>query len=153
MNSKFKKNIFLCSSLFFLFNPFLVFAENTVEENANSQDPAYPGEIKNTNNGKQVKLWSTKGPVPVSKAPQPFQNPQDQSIPDNTLLNVDGRQNAIRSQTQNQPYRQNAPQVIPPTVIKPSSNTNQDPPSKLNSPKLPSTKLQSDQPQNNLTPE
>ena len=132
MISKFTKSIFLCSTLIYLISPSLALAEDSNEIDSDSSEPAYPGEIKDTKNGKQVKLWSTKGPVPVSKAAQPFQNPKDQTIPNNVFLNVDGRQNSLtrpliqNQQIQNQqlapndhlpkPQNQNQ-QIVPKEVL------------------------------------
>ena len=86
----------------------LVFAEPSSSESNfdvnNSNDnlePNYPGEIKETKNGKQIKLWSTKGPVAVSQASEPFRT--QKTIPANAFINVDGtQQGVIRSQIQNQ---------------------------------------------------
>lgn len=64
-------------------------------------EPNYPGEVRNTSDGKKVKLWSTKGPVPVSQASEPFNT--QQTIPPGTFINVDGiGQGVVRSQIHNQ---------------------------------------------------
>jgi hypothetical protein len=41
-----------------------------------------PGEEVVTSTGKKVKVWSTEGPVPVSRAPQPFEDPAAARVPD-----------------------------------------------------------------------
>jgi len=33
-----------------------------------------PGEEVTTSSGKKMKVWSTRGPVPVSRAPEPFED-------------------------------------------------------------------------------
>lgn len=47
--------------------------------------PVYPGE-RVSDNGKEIKVWSTAGPVPVSPAPEPFEH----KIDDRDLSNLVG---------------------------------------------------------------
>lgn len=58
--------------------------------------PEYPGQQKEDQNGKTVKRWSTKGPVAVSQASEPFETKNEKSVPAGILLNVDPqRQGAV----------------------------------------------------------
>lgn len=51
---------------------------NAVEKDAR---PAYPGEQQNIGKGKTVKRWSTRGPVEVAPAPQPFDQIENRRVP------------------------------------------------------------------------
>ncbi len=57
--------------------------------NFGKTDRFLAGEEVITPTGKKVKVWSTEGPVPVSKAPQPFQDEVDQRLPDDTNIVID----------------------------------------------------------------
>lgn len=67
---------------------------------------AYPGEEITTKEGKKVKRWSTRGPVEVAPAPQPFDNPAQKNPPAGLFLNVDNHQ--LRQQ-QGKPYKHKVP--------------------------------------------
>jgi len=45
-----------------------------------------PGEDVVTPTGKKVKVWSTKGPVDVDRAPQPFDDPAHAQIPPGVIV-------------------------------------------------------------------
>ena len=45
-------------------------------ENYRKEDSFLPGEEVRTPTGQKLKIWSTEGPVPVSRAPEPFASPQ-----------------------------------------------------------------------------
>ncbi len=49
-----------------------------------------PGEEVVTPTGQKMKIWSTKGPVDVSKAPEPFED-REKSTLDNTNIDIDLR--------------------------------------------------------------
>lgn len=48
-----------------------------------------PGEEVVTPTGKKVKVWSTRGPVPVSKAPEPFEDREKTVLPSGVIVEVD----------------------------------------------------------------
>lgn len=56
--------------------PFAVIADNTNEMKSgyNKSGQFLPGESVKTPEGQKIKMWSTAGPVPVSQAPDPYQN-------------------------------------------------------------------------------
>ncbi len=56
-----------------------------------------PGEEVVTPTGQRLKVWSTKGPVPVSQAPQPFED-REKSVLGNVpvVVDVDARQRGSR---------------------------------------------------------
>ncbi len=62
----------------------------------------YPGEEVTTQDGKKVRRWSTRGPVEVAPAPQPFDDPEQRRTPQGLLLNVDTHQ--IRQQQGTRPH-------------------------------------------------
>ena len=47
-----------------------------------------PGEEVVTPTGQKLKVWSTEGPVPVSKAPEPFED-REKSVLDNPNIVID----------------------------------------------------------------
>lgn len=51
-------------------------------------DQVLPGEEITTANGKKMKVWSTRGPVPVSRAPEPFED-REKSTLDGSRVIVD----------------------------------------------------------------
>jgi len=62
------------------------------DPNAKKDDrPAYPGEVQNVGKGKTVKRWSTKGPVEVAPAPQPFDQIENRRVPAIGGIIVDDR--------------------------------------------------------------
>ncbi len=48
----------------------------------------YPGQISQDSEGNKIKNWSTRGPVRVNNAPQPFSNQGNSSLPNGTFINV-----------------------------------------------------------------
>jgi hypothetical protein len=65
----------------------------------------YPGEEITTKDGKKVRRWSTRGPVEVAPAPQPFDDPEQRRVQGGILLNVDPanmNNRAINSKPHNQ---------------------------------------------------
>jgi hypothetical protein len=62
------------------------------EEGPSLREP-YPGEEVTNTESKTVRRWSTRGPVEVSRAPQPFDSPlgldNQGRFPGGVLLNVD----------------------------------------------------------------
>lgn len=60
-----------------------------------------PGEEVITPTGKTVKVWSTEGPVPVSRAPRPFEDSAQSRLPSNTHLVVD--ENLLKHQAADRP--------------------------------------------------
>ncbi len=77
---------------FFLVSFLLICSLDSVIAETSSADAAYPGEVRETKDGKKVKLWSTKGPVPVSRPNDPFADPNKNTLANspNTLLNIGG---------------------------------------------------------------
>lgn len=57
--------------------------------------PEYPGQQHEDKNGKTVKRWSTKGPVDVSQASEPFEQKTEKQIPSGVLINVDPQRRAV----------------------------------------------------------
>lgn len=45
-----------------------------------------PGEEVQTPSGRPVKVWSTKGPVPVSRAPEPFEDREKTVLGDTPVI-------------------------------------------------------------------
>lgn len=71
-------------------------SEQTSEEVSQKQDKSsenfkktkrfLPGEEVVSPQGKKTKVWSTKGPVPVSRAPEPFEDKADSVIKDSHIV-------------------------------------------------------------------
>lgn len=57
--------------------------------NYNKDRHFLPGEEVVTPTGQKLKVWSTEGPVPVSKAPEPFSDPAKTQLPPNAHVIVD----------------------------------------------------------------
>lgn len=57
--------------------------------NYNKDRQFLPGEEVVTPTGQKLKVWSTEGPVSVSKAPDPFADPQRSGLPGDTHIIVD----------------------------------------------------------------
>lgn len=101
MRIKLMKNYILLLALVYSiqFYGFLdiVIADSKVEESKqaenNLREPyqreILPGEEITTKDGKKVRRWSTRGPVEVAPAPQPFDDPEQRRIQGGILLNVD----------------------------------------------------------------
>ena len=82
------------------------FADQEVQPPQEVQEPEQPrdylpGEEVITPSGKKLKVWSTRGAVPVSKAPEPF---KDDSLQGDLDVVIDGRPTE-REEIQ-RPYRQ-----------------------------------------------
>lgn len=60
------------------------------QENQSPDQPReyLPGEQVVTPSGQKLKVWSTRGAVPVNKAPEPF---KDESLQDDLNVIIDGR--------------------------------------------------------------
>ncbi len=56
--------------------------------NFNKTQRFIPGEEVITPTGKKVKVWSSEGPVPVSRAPEPFEDREKSLIPDNVIIDA-----------------------------------------------------------------
>ncbi len=52
------------------------------------EETIYPGQVEKNSEGTKIKRWSTKGPVAVSEAPQPFLDQNSTSLPNGTFINV-----------------------------------------------------------------
>ncbi|HMO17881.1 MAG TPA: hypothetical protein PKA63_06695 [Oligoflexia bacterium] len=69
------------------------------DNNQSSIDsPSYPGEEIKLNSGKTVRRWSTRGPVPVSGPPQPFDQVENRRVPvvGPVILDVDSQNRVNR---------------------------------------------------------
>lgn len=75
------------------FREIIVFISITASFTCLADDNSnYPGKVIKTEEGKIVKVWTTKGPVAVSQAPQPFQDRDQSALPaGGVLLNIDPR--------------------------------------------------------------
>lgn len=62
--------------------------DGVASENYDKKD-LLPGEEVRTPTGKTIKVWTTEGPVPVSRAPEPFAQPQPNV--DSVGVILDGR--------------------------------------------------------------
>jgi hypothetical protein len=60
-------------------------------ENFKKTEDFLPGEEVVSTTGKKVKVWSTKGPVPVSRAPEPFED-RDKTVLDGSHLVIDAEE-------------------------------------------------------------
>ena len=85
-----KALIFLVVSMFLSFltvDTVLGQSSSSQENSASGDSPKIensrplPGEEITTSSGKKMKVWSTEGPVPVSQAPQPFEDREKTVIP------------------------------------------------------------------------
>ncbi len=77
-----KKSTLITLSLFLVFTnavPVSADSANNSEESSNydKADKLLPGEEVVTPTGKKMKVWTTEGPVPVSKAPEPYEDERD----------------------------------------------------------------------------
>lgn len=85
------KRLLLCFLLLF---PAVVIAQSDSgrdDERSGNYDKAeklLPGETVVTPTGQRIKVWSTKGPVPVSRAPEPFAE-KDGGLPSGVGVIVD----------------------------------------------------------------
>ena len=60
-----------------------------------------PGEEVTTSSGKKVDVWTTKGPVPVSKAPEPFEDESEKSLQGVPIIvDADGKRRRHHRRTQ-----------------------------------------------------
>lgn len=88
------------------------------EESVVVREP-YPGEEVTNAQGKTVKRWSTRGPVEVSRAPQPFNSSQafdnenQGRFPAGVLLNVDPSELHQNNQRPYPPVRGDRPKGHP----------------------------------------
>ena len=82
-------------------SPAYSFAES-IEDDVNAS-PEYPGQQYEDKNGKTVKRWSTKGPVDVRQASEPFEQKTEKQIPSGILINVDPQRRAVVGN--NSPHR------------------------------------------------
>jgi hypothetical protein len=120
---------------FFLVLPMCFFSNLQADEGTSNQlrdeEPAlrepYPGEEVTNTEGKTVRRWSTRGPVEVSRAPQPFDSPQgfdnQGRFPAGVLLNVDPSEVRQNNQGTYPPVRgdrPNRPKGHPPDGYRPS---------------------------------
>lgn len=66
--------------------------DDDVSINSPKRDPRLPPVIPGEEvvvNGKKIKVWSTSGPIPVSKAPQPFDEPaRDFAVPGSVVVDT-----------------------------------------------------------------
>ena len=60
-----------------------------VSENFDKTDKFLPGEEVVSPRGQKLKIWSTEGPVPVDRAPEPFEDPADRLDDQPIILDVD----------------------------------------------------------------
>lgn len=83
------------------------YADGKEAENSNKvSSDTVPGQEVITPTGKKVKFWSTKGPVEVSKAPDPFSDPEKAKLPVDPHIIID--ENSIRkNQVNKQPESDN----------------------------------------------
>jgi hypothetical protein len=85
---------------FLLLLPIVAFVDAAAERAAEEpklREP-YPGEEVTGADGRKVRRWSTRGPVEVAPAPQPFDDPVQRRPPGGLLFNVDTHQ--LRHQQQ-----------------------------------------------------
>lgn len=69
--------------------------EDRSSSNFNKTDRLLPGEEVITPTGKRVKVWSTKGPVPVDRAPEPFED-REKSVLQGSHIVIDAERAADR---------------------------------------------------------
>lgn len=58
------------------------------EPDRRDKEISHPGQVLQDHAGNKIKRWSTKGPVAVSEAPQPFGNQESSKLPSGTFINV-----------------------------------------------------------------
>lgn len=64
--------------------------EDLSSKNYNKSKKLLPGEEVVTPTGQKLKVWSTKGPVPVSRAPEPFEDREKSVLNDaHVVVDVD----------------------------------------------------------------
>ncbi len=73
-----------------------------------------PGEEIVTPTGKKMRVWNTAGPVPVQRAPEPFQKtPQEQGLPNGLGVIVDQRSPGVRNNFNQQAPGGSNPSTLP----------------------------------------
>ena len=61
-------------------------SSNPKSENFDKTDKFLPGEEIASPTGQKMKVWSTQGPVKVSKAPEPFEDREKTVIPNGAVV-------------------------------------------------------------------
>ena len=108
--------IFIFFTALLLFFPALVLADadssapNPASANYSKAEKLLPGEEVVTPTGQRLKVWSTQGPVEVSKAPEPFDD--EQEVDEDIHVVVDGvqvlKQNQSSSSVPSTPRREDS---------------------------------------------
>lgn len=88
------KAVFLLLLIF----PFSVLAEDLPD----APPRTLPGERVKPPHGKAMNVWSTRGPVAVSPAPEPFQNDSSETLPPVHII-VDEKGDHKKPHRQNRP--------------------------------------------------
>lgn len=82
------KKLFTITLYLFLTTSLYAEESKVNEGDTPNKDVSYPGEVGRDSEGTKIKRWSTEGPVKVAPAPQPFDNPSKQQLPQGAFINV-----------------------------------------------------------------